>query len=285
MLLRAVSLHQLAGHPVHVYENSAFFLGSFARGGQIFAVRLYQAVALGLEHLGLARLVVLPYGVGHFGEVAPDDRAAYNRCRALLSCLASEAAKILHVVPPWLRVAGRVGFLVVVAKLYYHVVAFRERVAHGVPSPLINETLGRAAVHGVVVHHDGAVEPQRQHLPPPALLIAFGQRLVGHGRVANHVYVLLGHGRVAAGVCGGDAGDGQCGQSFSHNSQSCFVKIFDAAGCSRLLTFLRESSNLGSRYVTLCDEKEKKIGRPCAFALIYLLSWHSISDVFRGGMR
>ena len=42
----------------------------------------------------------------------------YNRCRALLSCLASEAAKILHVVTPWLRVAGRVGFLVVVAKLY-----------------------------------------------------------------------------------------------------------------------------------------------------------------------
>lgn len=121
------------------------------------------------------------------GEVAAHDRVHQDGYSAL-------RARVVDILAQYLvkGVAGDgiavfvLDLLVVVAELYYHIVAGADILHHLVPAALADKALGRAAVHGVVVDLDGALEVEGEHLAPAALLILLVKRLVGHGRVADH---------------------------------------------------------------------------------------------------
>ena len=84
------------------------------------------------------------------------------------------------------------GFLVVMSKLDEDVVAGLNFVEHLVPTAFVDETLGGAAVDGMVIHYDMGVEILLEHHTPTAFLFASGGVFVGHGGVAYHEHGEIG---------------------------------------------------------------------------------------------
>ena len=66
------------------------------------------------------------------------------------------------------------------------VVAGTDFLDHGLPASFIDETLGAAAVDGMVLYADVFAEEAAQNVSPSAFLVARRQVFVGHGRVADH---------------------------------------------------------------------------------------------------
>jgi hypothetical protein len=78
------------------------------------------------------------------------------------------------------------------AELDEDVVARLERAHDGTPLPFVDERLGAAAIHRVIVNRHALVEELRKQLAPTALGIDVRRRLVRHRGIADEVDVDLG---------------------------------------------------------------------------------------------
>ena len=102
-----------------------------------------------------------------------------NRRHLFRARLANEAAEVVTKGRRRIRVPLRILLLfVIVRKLDYHEISRLQRTHDFVPASLIDEALGAASVHGVILHHRGInQELPKRHSPATLRQI---ERLVRH---------------------------------------------------------------------------------------------------------
>ncbi len=140
----------------------------------------HAAHAVGVDPVGLQQV---PLCV----EMAAGDGGQQHGDAPLLARLADVAAQVLGELFGLGAHGGLVHLLVVVAELDEDVVARLHAVENRLPAAFVAERLGRAAVHGMVLHRHLLVEEGAEKLSPAALGILFFKALVGAGRVADQV--------------------------------------------------------------------------------------------------
>ena len=191
-LLRCLAsqrLFQLMRDAVGVYKHAALLFCHVAWRVEILPVGVAQCVVFYHVVLRLCvnkaqLLVVVVLHLFHY-EVASHHGIHQYRYAALLACLHHKASQVGVKRRARVGMSFGLGLLVVVAKLYHHIVARLHLVYHLLPASLCNEAFRRAAVDSMVVYNHLVVEEALEHHAPPSfrrLLVLF----VCHRRVTYH---------------------------------------------------------------------------------------------------
>ena len=121
-------------------------------------------------------------------EPAAGDRRQQDRFRAGGQGRPDEEPEIVLVSTECGRIAGRIILLsVVVAEFDEDIVARLEGGLDLVPEAQVDETLGAAAVLGIVDDLHAVIDEIPEHHAPAAFRISAGQVLVRHGGIAHQV--------------------------------------------------------------------------------------------------
>ena len=135
------------------------------------------------KYSNCGQLFRLPDGL----PIAPDDGVEQYGDGSLGACLGNETFQVgIERTATGIGMPLGIGLFVVVAELDKDVIALLQQRKHLVPPAFVDETLGAASVHGMIVHPYLFGQKSRQHLSPSSFGVAAGQVLVGHGRIANH---------------------------------------------------------------------------------------------------
>ena len=120
-------------------------------------------------------------------EIAPYDGVEQYGDGSLGACLGNETFQVgIERTATGIGMPLGIGLFVVVAELDKDVIALLQQRKHLVPPAFVDEALGAASVHGMIIHPYLFGQESGQHLSPSSFGVAAGQVLVGHGRIANH---------------------------------------------------------------------------------------------------
>ena len=122
-------------------------------------------------------------------EPATGDGREQHRNAAFFPHPVHKTTQIILIGAPGSRIAGRIVLLgIVVAKLDEHIIAGLDRSIYLVPEPQVDETLGAAAILGVIDHrYLRRVQEILQHHTPAAFLPGLGQIFFGHSAVPHQM--------------------------------------------------------------------------------------------------
>ena len=202
LVRNAVGIHEMDIHALrHVARSHD--IESVRVGQDVFCLCLFFVLFVLLALLRVRRLILcgrLPVAAHH--------GVHQHRCSALFARFAHKLREVVVKRRTWVGMAVSLGLLVIVSELDDDVVARFDEREHLVPAFLVDETLGRTSVDGVVVHaHEGGVEVALQHHGPAAFRRTLREILVGSGRVTDDK-----NRRHVVGLEGAHHGehDGQC---------------------------------------------------------------------------
>ena len=180
-------LFEVMGDAVRIDEMAIHTLSHITRSNAVLTMGINKRVALDrlstVTKSCVAQLLIVGNNRSLNMEVATNNTIHQHWNTTMFSRLTYKTGKIVVECGTRIGVTIRLCLLVVMTELDDDIITGLYKRHHLFPSTLVNETLGGAAIDGMVINHDMIVKIALQSHCPTSFLLTTGDVLVGSGRV------------------------------------------------------------------------------------------------------
>ena len=182
------ALHQIMSYLIHIHKRNLQLFSHPTRRIQILSMCIYQNISF-LCHRIFRHIfahIILCHSMFVMTKATPDNGIKQYRDTSLFSCFLHKATQIIIKSRSGLCMTRRIRLFIIMSELDKNIIPRFYFIKHDSPPPLVNETFGTAAVHGMIVHVHLFTEKASEHMSPATLPVSSVQRLIGHRGITNH---------------------------------------------------------------------------------------------------